>query len=280
MSQEFSDRRPYSDSRPDEPVLVEWGGDAPSRRGRVARVIAGIGRDHRLVPVIAGGGLVAVFAALVGDWTITTIPYDGPDGNVTARVPGAITQVGVFGTGYLVGTLALVGCLALMLFGSPAVRPDARVFGLATAGGLLTLLAATTATLDDTGERMIILAPDATFHVEYGSGLVLAFVGTAALGLALHLGGRFVRPPAGPGRTTTGPVDAQTGQDEPVDEGERTAPSGGWSWRPPQPAGGWSWRRPRRLPDDPVEADHAGPMNLTVAPTTPFARPDQQRDGR
>jgi uncharacterized membrane protein YqjE len=270
MSEDFP--IPRQDTRSDGPTIVEWGDDGPSRRGRRSSWLAGIGQNPRLVPVAAGLAAVAVFASLVGEWTITTVPNSEPSGVASVRVPAGVAEVGNFGVAYLVGVLGLVNCLALVIFGAPpAVRHTARMIGLATAGTLLALLAAAAYSLNHTAERRLFYPPDAGFRIEYGPGLVLAFVGTAGLGLALHLAGRFIGPPARlDDSTPTATADHRpTGPDDrlPIqDDLNRRADGGGWRWRV---------RRPAPAPD----SDRRAPTDLTVTPAIPFARPEH-RDGR
>jgi len=204
--------------------------------------------------VVAGLGAVAVLASLAGEWTITTLANHEPTGELSSvRVPAGLAEVGAFGVGYLVGMLGIVSALALTLVGAaPTVRHDARVVGLVLAGGLLGMLAAMTSSLGD--ERRGLPLSDGGFRVEPGRGLVMAFVGTAVLGLALYLAGRITHRSDGGGRRWRSPkpeFGAGTDQVE-VDPGGR------------DPGG-----------RDPDGRDRAGPADLTVSPTAPFARPDQ-----
>jgi hypothetical protein len=255
MSQELP--IPRQDTRSDEPATVEWGGAEPIGRGRLGRFLAGLRLDRRLAPAVAGLGAVAGCASLVGEWTVTSVAGSGPDGSAAAQVPAGVGEVGGFGTAYLVGLFGLVACLALVFFGSsPAVRHSARVAGLATAVALLAVLVAAASSLDRAAERRLLYAPDDGFRIEYGRGLVMAFVGTALFGLALYLTGRLIltgRPVAGP------------------DGPDRAAGAAGDHGRP---GGGWPWRRRGPAPEEDPDPDQGGPSDLSVTATIPFARPE------
>ncbi|WP_329105905.1 hypothetical protein OG792_33950 [Micromonospora sp. NBC_01699] len=252
MSQDYP--IPRQDSRSDGVATVEWGDqDEPRRPGRRGDLLARLGRDPRLVPVVAGIGAVAIFASLVGEWTIMLAPNFGPDGGTVGRTPIGVSDSTNFGSAYLFGIFGIVGCLALVIFGTAAVRRNVRVLGLALTGTVLAVLVAASLTLDDVSR--LGLGEDTGLRIEYGRGLVMAYVGTAVLGLALYLAGRLVGPdPVPTGSSATG-VDG-------VGSAE-SAPEAAFSWRRPMGSGG---------PDD--ELDEA-PRDLTVGPTTPFASPEQ-----
>jgi hypothetical protein len=242
---------PRQDSHATEPVTVEWGSDRPARRGRMPRALAGLGRDRRLVPVMAAIGGVAAAASLVGEWTIVTIPMAELAGDAPLRVPAGVSEVGNFGAAYLIGLLAMIGCLALVFAGAPSIRHNARILGLTLSGAVLAVLLAATAVLPEASGRLYYLRPNGELRIEYGRGLVMAFLATAVLGLALLLAGRFIAGPVG-----TGPTDAADATGH-----------------------GWSWRRPR--PAAVVEADdeRRAPSDLTVTAAPPFIRPEQSGGG-
>ncbi|MGK5443825.1 hypothetical protein ACSNN7_18665 [Micromonospora sp. URMC 105] len=228
---------PRQDDRSDGTAVVEWGVPEPAPAGRFGRALTGINRDRRLPLVPAVLAAVAATASLVGEWLVMTLPNGGPEGNVSVRVPGGVAEVDGFGVAYLVGLLLLAAATALALRGGPAVRREARVAGLAVAGALLALLTATAFSLDDSGQRALFYSSEDGFQVEYGRGLVMAFVATALAGAALQLAGRQAVPH---------PLDPDAGgEEEPVD-----------------------FRRPGRAADDRPPA----PADLTVTPTVPFAR--------
>ncbi|RGC68722.1 hypothetical protein C5N14_12055 [Micromonospora sp. MW-13] len=246
---------PRQDTRSDGVAVVEWGGPEPTPPGRAGRSLAGLGRDRRLPLLPAGLGVAAAFASLVGEWLVMTVPNGGPEGNATLRVPGGVSDVGGFGVGYLVGLFALAAAVALALRGTPAVRHNARVAGLALAAALLGVLVATAFSLDDSGQRTFFYSPEDGFRIEYGRGLVMAFVACALLAAALHLAGRV--PVPGPTGRESAPVDG-AGPADPEAEPE----PGHWGWRGGPPRSG----RDADLP--------AAPADLTVQPTVPFARPE------
>ncbi len=225
---------PRQDDRSDGTTVVEWGDAEPASTGRS---LAGLSRDHRLPPVLAGLGAVAAVASLLGEWLVITVPNGGPDGTGSIRVPGGVANVGGFGVGYLVGLLGLAGAVALALRGTAAARQNARVAGLGLAGAVLAVL--TAFFLDDPGQRTLFYSSENGFRVEYGRGLVSAFVATALLAAVLYLSGRA----AGPGP-----------------DGEPGATENG------RPVPGRRRSREDELPP--------APADLTVEPTVPFARPE------
>ncbi|WP_089154872.1 hypothetical protein [Micromonospora sp. NBS 11-29] len=237
---------PRQDDRADGTTVVEWG-DADTEAnppGRVGRALAGLGRDHRLPPVLAGLGAVAALASLVGEWLVLTVPDGARDGDAPNRLARGIAETSGFGVAYLVGLLGLSAALALALRGAPAVRHHARIAGLALAAAMLGVLVATAASLQQLARRILVFPTERNLPVEHGRGLVTAFLAVALLAAALHLAGR-----AG-GRAEVTP-----------DEPSGGAPDG----RP---------GRRRRLTDD--DAPPA-PADLTVQPTVPFAGPERSR---
>lgn len=251
MAQEYP--IPRQDQRSDGVAMVEWGDQAESARpDRRADLLFRLGRDPRLVPVVGGLGVVAAFASFVGEWTVTRVPGAGADGLPAGRVPAGITEVGNFGAAHLLGISGIVCCLALVLFGSPGTRRNARVLGLAMSGALLAVLVAAALTMDDVA-RLGLYVTDPDLRVEYGRGLVMAYVATGLLGLALVLAGRVAAPvpaDAGPASGTT----------------DGTEPGGA------EPESPFSWRR--RSTGDPDDDLDEGPRDLTVGPTAPFATPE------
>ncbi|WP_320068952.1 hypothetical protein [Micromonospora sp. RTGN7] len=248
---------PRQDNRSDGTAVVEWGGPGSTPPERVGRSLAGLGRDRRLPLVPAGLGVVAAFASLIGEWMVMTVPNGGPEGNTSLRVPGGVADIGGFGVGYLVGLLALCMVLGLALGGTATVRHNARVAGLALAVTLLGVLAATAFSLDDSGQRTFFYSPEDGFKVEYGRGLVMAFVACALLAAALHLGGRVDAWRPEPG--TSGPAGTAsdgTGPAAPEPEPDR-----------------WGWRGATSRPGGDGDLPPA-PTDLTVRSTVPFARPE------
>ncbi|MEU0152284.1 hypothetical protein [Micromonospora fulviviridis] len=230
-------------------TVVEWGDAEPAPSGRVGRSLAGLGRDHRLPPVLAGLGAVAAVASLIGEWLVMTVPDEGPDGSTTVRLPSGVAQVGGFGVAYLVGLLGLAAAVALALRGAPAVRQHARLAGLGLAAALLAVLVATASSLQELGQRALFFPPEQRLQVEHGRGLVTAFLSTLLLAATLHLSGRSDAEPADragePGaEPATGPADGRSGRGR---------------------------RRPAEDEMPPAPAD------LSVQPTTPFAHPEPPR---
>lgn len=231
----------------DGPAVIEWGGAGAVRR-RPWPGPARILRNRWLAPLVAGLGAVAVFASFVGEWATLTIPdFGGPGENVPLTVTRRVSDMGAVGAAYLVGVLALVGTVTLVLFGALSAHRNARLIGLATAGGLLAILVAH-ATLDEVTENMFLFGPEISIQIEHSHGLVMAYVGTAALGLALVLAGWFAPTPPADG--------AAVHATEPANEID------------------WPWRRPQRAADA-VLADGDEPLDLTVGPARPFTLPDQ-----
>ncbi|GIG88988.1 hypothetical protein [Plantactinospora endophytica] len=243
-----------TDTTPDGAGVVSWG-DPPRTGGRAGLMLHRLGRDGRLVPVVGVAGAGAVFASLVGDWAVTSMTVEGAESSVT--LGSGVADMSGFGTAYLVGVFGVVGCLALVFFGSPRVRHDARVAGLAVAGAVLGVLFATAGSLDTLADRWQMYGQLDGMTIEYGQGLVMAYVGTGGLGLALLLAGRFVR------RSAAEPA--------PAAEPGTPAPTG---QVPPQEESDWPWRRPRAASAPEVPDDDDGrppPIDLTVTPTKPFA---------
>ncbi|MCW3816557.1 hypothetical protein ONA91_19105 [Micromonospora sp. DR5-3] len=238
---------PRQDHRSDGTTIVEWDGDESESPTRVGRSLSGLARDHRLPPVLAGLGAVAAVASLIGEWLVMTIPNGGPEGNTTIRVAGGVGDVGGLGVGYLVGLLGLAAAAALALRGTGAVRQNARVAGLGLAAAVLAVLSAAAVTLDDSGQRTFFYSPEDGVRVDYGRGLVTAFIATVLFAGALYLSARAVA--AAPDR------EADPGAGSPPADRDRPG-----------------WGR-RRAGDDELPA----PADLTVQPTTPFARPEPPR---
>lgn len=252
MSQEYP--IPRQDVRSEGVAMVEWGDqDEPRRPRRRGDLMTRLARDPRMVPVVAGIGAVAVFASLVGEWTIMRVPNFGPEGvGTVGRTPVGVSDSTNFGAAYLFGVFGIVCCLALVIFGTTAVRRNVRVVGLAITGTVLGVLVAASLTLDNISRLGI--GEDTGLRIEYGRGLVMAYVGTALLGLALYLAGRLL----GPEPTPSAPPVAGADSPEQAD---------------PDPDPVFSWRRQASTgtPDD--ELDDV-PRDLTVGPTTPFASPE------
>lgn len=236
-------RIPVRDDRPDDTTVVEWGDVEPEPSGRAGRSLAALGRDRRLPAVLAGLATVAAVASLIGEWLIITVPAEARDDDAPTRLTSGISEIGGFGVAYLVGLLGLSVALALALRGSPAVRRHAALAGLGLSAGVLGVLVATAASLQQLARRILFFVGEQRLDVEHGRGLVTAFLAVALLAAALHLAGRSAGD---------APADEEPDDDRPDD-------------RP-------AWRG-RAATDDLPPA----PADLTVQPTVPFAGPDRSR---
>ncbi|MCZ7421828.1 hypothetical protein O7605_20195 [Verrucosispora sp. WMMA2121] len=225
---------PRQDDRSDSASVIEWGAEDESpATGRFRRALGGLGGDHRVPVLLAGLGAAAALASLLGEWSTLTIPNGGPDPATPLQVTSGVSDVGL-GSAYLVGLLALGATVALALRGTESVRANARVAGLALAAGVLALLATTATALDDTLGRGMYLNPEMTVDVEYGRGLIVAFVAVGLFAAALL-------------RASPGAAEAR-----PEVDGPR--------------------RRRRRTPADVAPEGDRPPADITVTPTVPFAR--------
>ncbi|MFI7156645.1 hypothetical protein [Micromonospora chalcea] len=229
--------------RDDDTTVVEWGDAEPESPGRAGRSLAALGRDRRLPTVLAGLATVAAVASLIGEWLIITVPAEARDDDAPTRLTSGISEIGAFGVAYLVGLLGLSVALALALRGAPAVRRHAALAGLGLSAGVLGVLVATAASLEQLARRILFFVGDQRLDVEHGRGLVTAFLAVALLAAALHLAGRSA------GDT---PADEEPDHDHPDDR--------------------HAWRG-RAATDDLPPA----PADLTVQPTVPFADPDRSR---
>jgi len=236
--------------------VVSWG-EPPRTSRRTGMALGRLGRDGRLVPVVALLGAAAVLGSLFTDWILTSMPVDGNPTANRVELASGVADLKALGTGYLVGVFGVIGCVALVLFGSPGVRHNARVLGLACTGLVFGLLAAISGSLDEFSDIWSVYGELEGLTNTYGRGVVLAYLGLGALGLALLLAGRFVPQPltgptsAGPSGATTAPVDPATAEES-----------------------DWPWRRRRAA--SPAELDNdddrSAPIDLTVTPTKPFTR--------
>ncbi|MCZ7426645.1 hypothetical protein O7607_12955 [Micromonospora sp. WMMA1949] len=230
-------RIPLQDNRSDDTTIVEWGDAEPEPSGRAARSLAALGRDRRLPTVLTGLGAVAAIASLIGEWLTITVPADTRGDDAPARLTSGISEIGGFGTAYLMGLLGLSVAVVLALRGAPAVRQHARLAGLGLAAGVLGLLVATAASLEQLARRILFFVGEQRLEVEHGRGLVSAFLAVALLAAALHLAGRAAGG---------SPVDKEPDDDRPD--------------------------RRRRVDEDDLPP---APADLTVQPTVPFAGPER-----
>ncbi|GIJ29022.1 hypothetical protein Vqi01_41840 [Micromonospora qiuiae] len=233
---------PRQDERADGTSVVEWGteDEQSSAIGRLRRAISGLGGDHRGPLLLAGLGALAALVSLLGEWVTVTLPANEHDGVTPVQVPSSVSELGGLAVGYVVGILVLAAVVALALRGTAVVRANARVAGLALAAGLLAVLAATAATLDDS-RRVPFYSAEDGFKIEHGRGLVMAFAAVllfaAALARAVPQPAESAAEPEGrPRRHRSGTNDA-----EPDEQGQR--------------------------------------VDITVTPTVPFAREAPPRPG-
>ncbi|MEV6303813.1 hypothetical protein AB0M02_30705 [Actinoplanes sp. NPDC051861] len=128
--------------------VLEFGGpepDEPRRRPAMEHLRA-LATDRRVPVLTAGLGGVAVFASLISEWQVTAvepIDYEG-DGEIgeTRLLPTDLFDLGGLGGAYLCGLFLLVAAVVLVLFGPPAGRRYARLGGLSVGGVLIALLLA------------------------------------------------------------------------------------------------------------------------------------------
>jgi hypothetical protein len=227
------------------------------RRRRSLSAFAGsLAADRRVVPLAAALGGIALFASLVSEWQTTVIDttvFNGEDGR--QPIPTDLIDLGGWGAAYLVGVFALVATAVLVLFGPPAGRRYARLIGLSVGGVLLATLAALGPSLNDVSRTLGYViryqVQRDQFEVTDGRGLWCAVIGVLAVMVALWLAGRHT--------AATPPTAAGTTEDGPPDEAS-------------------FWRRPRAAGEDEEDRPPAAPIDLTVAPATPFTSRDDDRD--
>ncbi|MEU4566177.1 hypothetical protein [Micromonospora sp. NPDC023956] len=267
---------PRQGNRSDGAAVLDWGPTDPAP-DRLTRTVAGLGRDPRLAVVLVGLGGAAALASLTGEWLVMTVPENGPEGSGSLRVPGGVSEVGGFGVGYLVGLLGLTGAAALALGGTRDARRNARVLGSGLAVALLALLVAAAVSLDDSTRRSLFYSADSGFRVDYGRGLVMAFVGVVLLGAALRLSGAADRRPDAGGGAGAGGVGSEAGapghgtaaRDDVTGSPHLATAEPDGSAAEPADRPWWSRRRSRVTEDEPP-----APEGLTVEPSAPFARPE------
>lgn len=236
-------------SQEPSPAVVEFGPasgppDTPEvRRPALSRLLDGARLDNRAVPALAGLGAVAVFVSMVSPWQATTVDTNDFGSEGLQTVDRGMTDLGSWGPAYLLGTFAVAACAALVLFGAPVARRHARLAGLGMSGALFAMVLALAVELS----RNSLVYPSFYTGPEPDpstrSGLYLAFVGVAALGLALYLAGRLPAPAS-------------------AEEGE------------PATSSLWRWRRARNAEPDPEEPPP--PADLTVMPARPFVHGPEQ----
>jgi hypothetical protein len=230
-----------------EPAVVAFGdGDAVSDGSALARVrrIAGDWRISLGLLAVAGA---AGFTSLIAPWfsMITATGEPSIDGQPTDRAETfRLIDIGAFGTAYLPALLVLAVLAVLVVFGPATVRPVARLSGLTLAGALVAVLVAFSITFRDSMERNFSYgSEDPQINLDSEGGLTAAYLSVVLAGLTL-----FLARPALVGHSPT------------------LVPE--HSWRPPRPA----------HDETAAEIAAAAPLDLTVQPSRPFARPDGDDD--
>ncbi|MEJ3742408.1 hypothetical protein WEI85_03815 [Actinomycetes bacterium KLBMP 9797] len=266
------------------PEVVEFGAtERLSRRVLLVRAL-GSARHKRLVaPVAAALGALALFGSLVSDWQVLTVTeIDGagiaPEATLP-RVASGLHDLAGWTAGYLVGVLALVGCVGLVLFGAPAIRAHARVLGLTTAGVLTGLLIAIASYLGESSPVLQQAGPfgfdpdDLRYDLTYERGMTFAFLGIGALAAALYLAGSLTpaaRTASSAPHATAAPADGAAADGAVGEAAEEED---------------WPWRRPGAKRTEEPESALPEPIDLTVTPTAPFvplgdgSQPDGPKPG-
>ncbi|MFV2008275.1 MULTISPECIES: hypothetical protein [unclassified Micromonospora] len=240
-------------------------------RARAAAVtrFGSAGRGNLPSLLLAAVGVLAAAGSLGGVWLTFEIPgIDvGNGGPYAAAV--RLAELGAFGTGYLLGLLALLVCAALTLFGSHRNRPDTRIAGLTIGAGLVALLVTVMLNGDELIRSSLQVPAEMEVLVSRGTAVTAGLVGVGALLLALYLAGRTAAGRSG--TTGSGGADIEGGVDHGrgLDGSERPA-TGDPAGPAPAPTD-LPWRRPR---DTAPEPGGGAPADLTVGPTAPFVRPD------
>jgi len=240
-------------AEPSGPAVVAFGaGDAVADGSwpvvdRLRRVIG----DRRLVAVVgmvqAG---VAACGALVAPWYSVVLPLGQTDPTTGAQADRVtafhLTDLGTLGTGYLLGLLVLAVASVLVIAGPPAARSVVRLVGLTVAAGSLAMVVALTVTAGNYIQRTFFFLVEGDFEVDNRSGVTAAFLSVILVGLALLAAGRA-------------PAVDQTARSEIRPE---------WGWQPPRPV----------RDETAAEIAAAEPLDLTVQPSRPFVRPDNDDD--
>jgi hypothetical protein len=176
--------------------MSETGSETVIEFGRTERLgfLRGLGRDHRLPPLVAGLGGVAAFASLVSEWQVTTVDglvYGADEVGATKMLPADLFDLGGLGAAYVGGLFLLVVAVLLAVSGPAAGRRYARLAGFGTGGVLLALLLAMVRLLGDQSRlisRFYTIELDSEhLKVAYGRGLWCALAGVGAALIALWL---------------------------------------------------------------------------------------------
>lgn len=129
-----------------QPDTVEWGSD----RMLLPPWLSSAGRLG-LVCLTALGSLALLLASVMTGWQVLEVHYElGPNRREIEQTTLGLGEAPPWGTMWVIGVLVLAGCVALVLFGRPAVRGQARVAGLGVAVALAVLLVGALARLQTT----------------------------------------------------------------------------------------------------------------------------------
>lgn len=126
----------------DEAILTnETTADEPG--SRISRWL----RDPRLARAGLGLAGVSAIASLIGEWQIIEMRMQQENGEVNQLLLSSLTNLGAFGTSYIMLVSLIFAATALALFGQLNARPPARTAGLALSGVAAGILVASWYTL-------------------------------------------------------------------------------------------------------------------------------------
>lgn len=206
---------------------------------------------------LSGAGAVTAFLSLQLNWQVVRLSSDFDFfPGLTEELEFGVTDLPVWGTGWIVGVLVLAICTVLTYVGEPAARRHTRSVGLATAAVVAGLLVAVAVSLSRTDLlRSGFFGEPIDLEHELGPGVWLAFGTVVLIGAALWL---------------AAPARARAPDGASADAGPAGPPTVALTL-PWWPGRGRGWRRRQRSPAD---ADDNGPVDLTVTPAEPFTRDD------
>jgi amino acid transporter len=171
-----------------EPSVIEWGSDRLRQLGVAEwpwRLFAAW--------LLATAGWVTAVASLVARWQVMDDSIMlGPD---RADFSYGLGMVSVWGTGWVLGAMALAACTGLALLGPRPMRIGARAVGLAAGGVLLAYLVAAAAALRQTNQSIFTIG-NPSLEISVGSGVYLAFVAVLSLSAAAWFASPTARLPS------------------------------------------------------------------------------------
>ncbi|MEU4419175.1 hypothetical protein AB0F81_00990 [Actinoplanes sp. NPDC024001] len=232
----------------DRQTVVEFGApdtEEPRRRPSTD-FLRGLATDRRLPVLTAGLGAVAVFASLISEWQVTSVEQiafedEEEQRQETQLLPTDLFDLGGIGGAYLVGLFLLVISVLLVLFGPAAGRRYARLAGFGVGGLLLALLVAMVHLLGSE-TRLISRYFSMQLPTEQTQVEYGRGLWCALAGVAAGLLALWL-----------------TSREPETDDGPR-------------------WVRSSYEEDDDDEPSPDAPLDLTIAPSTPFASFPGQRD--